>query len=60
MDTAPDRYRLQAATYALALETTLGRPVTRAVFVFCRPDGAVERDVTDLRTAIDEVRALVG
>jgi ATP-dependent helicase/nuclease subunit A len=60
LDTAPDRYRLQAATYALALERTLGRPVARAVFVFCRPDGAIEREVTDLRAAIDDVRALVG
>jgi ATP-dependent helicase/nuclease subunit A len=59
LDTAADRYRLQAATYALALETTLGRPVARAVFVFCRPDGAVEREVTDLREAIDDVRVLV-
>jgi ATP-dependent helicase/nuclease subunit A len=59
LETAPDRYRLQAATYALALETTLGRPVARAVFVFCRPDGAIEREVTDLPAAIDEVRALV-
>jgi ATP-dependent helicase/nuclease subunit A len=60
LETAADRYRLQAATYALALETTLGRPVSRAVFVFCRPDGAVEREVTDLRAAVDEVRALVA
>jgi ATP-dependent helicase/nuclease subunit A len=60
LETAADRYRLQAATYALALEATLQRPVSRAVFVFCRPDGAVERDVADLRAAIDEVVALVG
>ena len=32
----------------------------RAVFVFCRPDGAVEREVADLPRAIDEVRALVS
>jgi ATP-dependent helicase/nuclease subunit A len=60
LETAVERYRLQAATYALALETTLQRPVARAVFVFCRPDGAVEREVADLRSAIEEVRALVG
>ena len=28
--------------------------------VFCRPEGAVEREVADLAEAIDEVRALVG
>ena len=60
LDAAPERYRLQAATYALALETTLGCPVSRAVFVFCRPDGAIEREVTDLRDAIDEVRVLAS
>jgi ATP-dependent helicase/nuclease subunit A len=60
LDTAVDRYRLQAATYALALETTLHRPVTRALFVFCRPDGAIERAVTDLADAIGEVRALLA
>ena len=60
VDHAPERYRLQAAAYAYALQATLGRPVARAVFVFCRPDGAVERDVTDLAAAIDEVRALAG
>ena len=60
LETAADRYRLQAATYALALETTLGRPVARAGFVFCRPDGAVEREVTDLPAAIGEVLTIVG
>jgi len=60
VETAVDRYRLQAATYALALQTTLHRPVARAVFVFCRADGAVEREVDDLRTAIEEVRGSVG
>jgi ATP-dependent helicase/nuclease subunit A len=60
LDVAADRYRLQAATYALALEANLGRRVSRAVFVFCRPDGAVEREVGDLSAAIEEVRALAG
>jgi ATP-dependent helicase/nuclease subunit A len=60
LDTAVDRYRLQAATYALALEVTLDRPVARAVFVFCRLDGAVEREVADLRVAIEDVRVLAG
>ncbi|MEY2464767.1 MAG: ATP-dependent helicase/nuclease subunit [Acidimicrobiaceae bacterium] len=59
LDAAMGRYRLQAAAYALALEATLGRPVARAVFVFTRSDTAVEREVTDLPTAVAEARTLV-
>jgi ATP-dependent helicase/nuclease subunit A len=59
LDAAMDRYRLQAAAYALALEATLGRPVARAVFVFARAGGAVERAVTDLPAAVTEARTLV-
>jgi ATP-dependent helicase/nuclease subunit A len=53
------RYRLQGAAYALALEQSLGRPVARCVFVFARPSGAIEREVDDLRGAMDDVRALL-
>jgi ATP-dependent helicase/nuclease subunit A len=60
LETAAERYELQAATYALALEAVLHRRVTRAVFVFCRPDGAIEREVADLPAAIEKVRTLVG
>ena len=60
LDHALDQYRLQAATYALALQTTLQRPVARAVFVLCRPDGAVEIDVDDLAAAVAEVERLAG
>ena len=51
------RYRLQGATYALAVEEATGETVARVVFAFLREDGATERDVVDLRGAIDEVRA---
>ena len=50
------RYRLQGATYALAVEEATGETVSRVVFAFLREDGATERDVADLRGAIDEVR----
>ena len=57
LDAALDRYSVQGAAYALALEAVLGRPVARCVFVFARaPGGAVERDVVDLRARIDAVR----
>ncbi|HEV3225523.1 MAG TPA: UvrD-helicase domain-containing protein [Acidimicrobiales bacterium] len=60
VESAVDHYRLQAATYALALQIALGRRVARAAFVFCRAHEAIEREVDDLDAAIAEVRALVG
>ena len=39
LDAALERYRPQGAAYALALEHVLGRPVSRCVFVFARPQG---------------------
>jgi ATP-dependent exoDNAse (exonuclease V) beta subunit len=60
LDHALERYRLQAATYALALQTASQRPVARAVFVQCHPDGAVERVVDDLAGAVADVERLAG
>jgi ATP-dependent helicase/nuclease subunit A len=54
------RYRLQGATYVLALEETLHRPVARCVFVFVSGGGPREREIDDLDGAKDEVRALLG
>jgi ATP-dependent helicase/nuclease subunit A len=55
LDEAMARYRLQGAAYAVALGAVLGRPIDRCVFVFARPDGAVERTIDDLPTAREEV-----
>ena len=60
LDAKVARYRLQGATYALALGAATGRPVTRCVFVFLGDDGAVERDVTDLPQATADVAALLA
>jgi ATP-dependent exoDNAse (exonuclease V) beta subunit len=57
LDAAAARYAVQGAAYALALEATLGEPVTRCVFVFARQPAAVERVVEDLDAAKREVRA---
>lgn len=54
VDAAVWRYRLQAASYALMLEESLNRPVSRCVLLFLHPDE--EREVADLRGAIEEVR----
>ncbi len=67
LDEKVARYRLQGASYALALETVTGERVARCVFLFLRgaarareAGGAQEREITDLRAAIEEVRALLA
>ena len=62
VDATLGRYRLQGATYALAVEQTVGRPVAECVFVFV--SGGVPRERTvagaDLDAAKDEVRRLLA
>ena len=53
-------YELQGAAYAAALEATTGLTVIDCRFVFCRPGGAVERAVPDLRGAIARVHDHLG
>jgi ATP-dependent helicase/nuclease subunit A len=60
LDAKLARYRLQGATYALAVQQATGEPVVRCVFLFLREDSAVAREVTDLAGAIDDVRAAVS
>jgi ATP-dependent exoDNAse (exonuclease V) beta subunit len=55
-----DGYRLQGASYALAVGQTTGEPVHRVVFAFLTPAGAVEVDLDDIEVAIGEVEALVA
>ena len=54
-----ERYRLQAATYALAIEAVTGMPVTRASFLFLGSSGAIEASVEDLELAKAEARAVL-
>jgi hypothetical protein len=53
-------YRLQGAAYAVAVGRSTGEPVTRVVFLFLTPDGAVERDLPDLPGAVADVERLVA
>jgi ATP-dependent exoDNAse (exonuclease V) beta subunit len=57
LDAMVTRYRLQGAAYALALEIATGERVAACVFLFLAAGGAAERAVSDLRSAIAEVRA---
>ena len=59
-DAAVARYRLQGAAYALAVSSSLNRPVVRCVFLFANPTRWFERELLDLATACDEVAGLVA
>jgi ATP-dependent exoDNAse (exonuclease V) beta subunit len=59
IDTAVDRYRLQGAAYALALQRSLGRPVAKCTFVFVSGGRARQRDLPDLDRAMAEVQSLL-
>jgi len=52
---AIQRYRLQGASYALCVETMLGKPVTQCVLVFVQ--SGAEVDIPDLPSAIAEAAA---
>jgi ATP-dependent helicase/nuclease subunit A len=53
------RYRLQGASYAVAVQRVTGRRVASCRFLFLSETGAVARDIDDLGLAMEEVEALV-
>ena len=55
---AVDRYRLQAASYALILEQSLERTVERCVLLLLEPDE--EREIPNLRQAVMDVRSALA
>lgn len=60
IDLKVDRYRLQGATYAVALEETTRQPVSSVVFVFLSPDSkAICASLPNLREAIVDVRKVI-
>ena len=60
LDAKVARYRVQGASYALALAAATGERVARCVFVFLGIDGTEEREISDLPRAVEEVRALLA
>jgi ATP-dependent exoDNAse (exonuclease V) beta subunit len=60
LDRRVDGYRLQGAAYAVAVGQATGEPVVRVVFLFLTPEGAVERELTDLPAAMADVARLVA
>ncbi len=59
LDRRVDGYRLQGASYALAVSATTGERVERVVFVFLTPDGAVERHLPDLESTLVRLQGLL-
>jgi len=52
------RYRLQLAAYAIALEHVLGAAPAHGVLVRCRPDGPAEQiDIPDWAAALEQARS---
>ena len=60
LDEKLERYRLQGASYAVALEAATATPVVACVFLFLTPGRAVARTVADLPAAMAAVRARLG
>jgi len=60
LDRRVEGYRIQGASYALAVAATTAEPVVRVTFLFLTPDGAIERHLSDLDGSVAEVRRLVG
>ncbi|HVX17275.1 MAG TPA: UvrD-helicase domain-containing protein [Acidimicrobiales bacterium] len=54
------RYRLQLATYAVALEATTGKEVAGAALLFVAGTEARTEWIAGLREAMDEVRSIVS
>jgi ATP-dependent exoDNAse (exonuclease V) beta subunit len=59
LDERVQGYRLQGASYAIAVERSTGEAVHRVVFVFLTPGGAVEIELDDLDAVKAEVERLV-
>ena len=60
LDRRVQGYRLQGAAYAVAVGRATAEPVTKVVFLFLTPNGAVERELGDLETAMADVERLVA
>ena len=60
LDRRVEGYRLQGAAYAVAVGRATGEPVTRVVFLFLTPHGAIERELSDLPAAMADVERLVA
>ena len=57
-ENAIDRYRIQGAAYALALQKATGKPVKEVIFLFPRPEPVIEVPLTGLASLTAEAEAM--
>ena len=57
-DTAIDRYRIQGAAYALAVQKATGKAVKEVIFLFPNAEGAIEAPLTNLPALTAEAEGL--
>ena len=57
-ETLSDRYRMQGAAYALALQQATGKTVKEVIFLFPRPHPALEMPLSNLASLTAEAEAL--
>ena len=57
-ETAIDRYRMQGAAYALALQKATGQTVKEVIFLFPRPEPVIEVAMTNLAALTAEAEGL--
>lgn len=58
VETKLERYGLQGAAYAVAVEAATGRGVSDVQFVFARPEGPLVRSIADLEALRAQVRSV--
>ena len=58
IETAIDRYRMQGAAYALALQQATGQTVKEIIFLFPRPDPVIEVTLTNLPSLTAQAEGL--
>jgi ATP-dependent helicase/nuclease subunit A len=57
IDAKLERYSLQGAAYAVAVEISTGRSIADVQFVFARPEGPITRSIDDLGHRCSQVRS---
>ncbi|MFT7600491.1 MAG: ATP-dependent helicase/nuclease subunit A, partial [Acidimicrobiales bacterium] len=56
VDRLLDNYRIQGASYAVALAEITNQPIVDCRFLFLAEQGVIERSIVDLSVVMDEVR----